>query len=64
MPDPVPCRYHAEKDGCTHPHPAIVKSLSGATYCVVAYYYQSAPADPRIMPPGCALMEYQVKNKP
>lgn len=56
---PVPCRHYSASTGCTHPHPAIVRSLIGATYCVVAHYYQGQAVDPRLLPPACALMDYQ-----
>lgn len=59
MPKPVPCRHYDPVTGCTHPHPGIVKSLNGETYCVVSHYYQGPPTDPRLIPPACALMEYQ-----
>lgn len=62
MPKQVPCRHYSASSGCTHPHPGIVKNLIGATYCVVAYYYQSNPSDPRLIPPACALMDYQTPH--
>lgn len=59
----VPCQHYQPQAGCQHPHPGIVKSLTGHTICVVEWYYQNPPSDPRIMPPQCQLMKNNLADE-